>query len=76
MLPRAPLWGAGLLHALALTALPRADTGAVWWLSRCSLVFCFSLEVTRAYIRSAWLWAGCRLCLSALLGFIRGVPCR
>ena len=32
-------------------ALPRADTGAVWRLSRCSLVFCFSLEVTRAHIR-------------------------
>lgn len=41
--------GAGLLRTLA--ALPRADTGAVWWLSRCSLVFCFSLEVTRARIR-------------------------
>lgn len=41
--------GAGLLRTLA--ALPRADTGAVWWLSRCLLVFCFSLEVTRARIR-------------------------
>lgn len=41
--------GAGLLRTLA--ALPRADTGAVWWLSRCSLVFCFSLEVTRARIQ-------------------------
>lgn len=46
--------GAGLLRALA--ALSRADTGAVWRLSRCSLVFCFSLEVTRARIRSV---SGC-----------------
>lgn len=52
MVPRAPLWGAGLLHALALSALPHSDTGAVWRLSRCSLVFCFSLDVTGAYIRS------------------------
>jgi len=39
------------LRALVLAALLRADTGAVWWLSRCLLVFCFSLEVTRARIR-------------------------
>ena len=49
MVPRTPYGGAGLLRALA--ALPRSDTGAVWRLSRCSLVFCFSLEVTRACIR-------------------------
>lgn len=49
MVPVPPRGGAGLLRALA--ALPRADTGAVWRLSRCSLVFCFSLEVTRAHIR-------------------------
>ena len=35
-------------------ALPRADTGAVWRLSRCSLVFCFSLEVTRACAVARW----------------------
>lgn len=52
MVPRAPLWGAGLLRGLVLAALPRSDTGAVWRLSRCSLVFCFSLEVTRACTRS------------------------
>lgn len=44
--------GAGLLRTLA--ALPRADTGAVWRLSRCSLVFCFSLEVTRACAVARW----------------------
>lgn len=55
MVPRAPLWGCGAFacvdRALTLAPLPRSDTGAVWRLSRCSLVFCFSLEVTRARIR-------------------------
>lgn len=37
-----------------LAALPHADTGAVWRLSRCSLVFCFSLEVTRACADARW----------------------
>lgn len=54
MVPRAPLWGAGLLRGLVLAALPRSDTGAVWRLSRCSLVFCFSLEVTRACTVARW----------------------
>lgn len=46
--------GAGLMRALVLVALPRSDTGAVWRLSRCSLVFCFSLEVTRACADARW----------------------
>lgn len=54
MVPRTPYGGAGLLRALVLAALPHADTGAVWRLSRCSLVFCFSLEVTRACADARW----------------------
>ena len=50
--PYPPCGSAGLLRALVLAALPPSDTGAVWRLSRYSLVFCFSLEVTRACIRS------------------------
>lgn len=50
MVPRAPLVGVRGF-CVRWAALPRADTGAVWRLSRCSLVFCFSLEVTRACIR-------------------------
>ena len=46
--------GAGLLRALVLAALPRSDTGAVWRLSRCSPVVCFSLEVTRACAVARW----------------------
>mgnify|MGYP001790484586 FL=1 len=78
MVPRTPYGGAGLLRALALAPLQRSDTGAVWRLSRCSLVFCFSLEVTRACAGAVGyrVREGCRLCFSALLGFIRGVPCR
>lgn len=70
--------GAGLLRALRTSPLPRAETGAVWRLSRCSLVLCFSLEGTRACADTCGylVRVGCRLCLSALLGFIRGVPCR
>lgn len=42
------------MRALVLVALPRSDTGAVWRLSRCSPVVCFSLEVTRACAVARW----------------------
>ena len=61
MVPRAPLCGgAGLLRALTATLpchalkLVRIETDAVWRLSRCSLVLCFSLEVTRACADARW----------------------
>ena len=57
--------GAGLLRIgslrirrlgafLCASPLPRPDTGAVWRLSRCSLVLCFSLEGTRACTDARW----------------------
>lgn len=66
MVPRAPpCGGAGLLRIRSLricrlraflcaSPLPRAETGAVWRLSRCSPVVCFSLEVTRACAVACW----------------------
>lgn len=77
MVPRAPLCGgAGLLRALTATLpchalkLVRIETDAVWRLSRCSLVLCFSLEVTRACTDTCGyrVWAGCRLRPSAPFG--------
>ena len=57
--------GAGLLRIgslrirrlgafLCASPLPCTETGAVWRLSRCSLVLCFSLEVTRACADARW----------------------
>ena len=46
--------GAGLLRALRTSPLLRPGTGAVWRLSRCSPVVCFSLEVTRACAVACW----------------------
>ena len=62
--------GAGLFRALVLVALLRSDTGAVWRLSRCSPVVCFSLEVTRACAGAVGyrVRVGCRLRPSALFG--------
>ena len=60
MVPRAPLWGCGAFACVGAgcSAAPwyllRPGTGAVWRLSRCSLVFCFSLEVTRACAVARW----------------------
>lgn len=68
--------GAGLLRALTATLpchalkLVRIETDAVWRLSRCSLVLCFSLEGTRACADTCGyrVRVGCRLRPSALFG--------
>lgn len=55
MVPRAPFVECGAFPCVEYSPpLLRPGTGAVWRLSRCSPVVCFSLEVTRACAVARW----------------------